>query len=370
MKDFKIRIREFDKVLKQALAQAYAYRDKYENEFDFKHELFHRLHGMEINGYKLGHKLPDHMTCMLHSEARPKVGVNRRADLLVCNPTVNGVFNYKVEVVMELKLALDTNKLDKLLDRISKYNDGIRKLYIASANSPKIDRASAKRIASEHMPPGTSIEVLDRNSVPYTSAPQSHRRSTAKIPLSERVAKCVTTTLNLYGKNRKDIRHGFFWRNYEPLNEGDWTFPSDGDFVCQLYHRLRTRLRQSATIHTEYHPPSAPPRKLVDLFVEGASETVGIEVKKNYDNLFRGDEIPNILQKFDAMSHRRPKHTNFLVVIQGEHAHRVNREGVNRKADSLDRLRHKRFELFHYDEIRNKAIGPVSAEEAQKLAIR
>lgn len=366
MKDFKIGIRAFDKVLKQALAQTYAYRAEFANESDFKHELFHQLHGMEINGCKLGDRLPGYKTCMLHAEARPKVGVNRRADLLVCNPTVNGVFNYKVEVVMELKLALDADKLDEVLDRFSKYNDGIRKLYIASGNNPKIDRTSAKRIASKHMPPGTSVEVLDRSSVPYTSAPQSRRRSKARIPLSERVANCVTTTLNLYGKNRKDIHRSFFWRNYEPLNEGNWTFPSEGDFTAQFYHRLRIRLGQSTIVRTNYCTPSAH-RKTVDLFVKGTSETVGIEITMNYDNFYQRKEA--LSQKFDAMNRDNTNHANLLVVVQGEYAHSISR---NTKAKALKGFQQSVLNLgvLHYDEIRNKAIGPVSSEEAQELAIR
>ena len=182
------------------------------------------------------------------------------------------------------------------------------------------------------------------------------------------MAKCIITTLKLYGNNLEDIYHSFFWRNYE-YHEGNWTFPCEGDFVAQLYHRLRVTFGKITDVNTEYHTPSAHNRD-VDLFVRRGDESVGIEVKMNYDNLYRGSEVPNLSQKFDAMSDDNYNHTNFLVVIQGEYAHRVNREGVNRKADSLDRLRQKRFELFHYDEIRNKAIGPVSAKEAQGLAIR
>lgn len=375
---FKIGIREFDRVLKQALAQTYAYRAEFATEFDFKHELFHQLHSLEINGYKLGDKLPGCKTSMLHAEAKPINGLTGRnayADLLICNPTIERRYNYRAEFVIELKKTLNAKKLTAEIDKFAKYNDAlrkydaVRKLYIASTNKPTIDSASIKQIISERKQSNASIEVLTHRSRNDVVTPQSRRRSRTKTPFSERVSKCVTATLNLYGKNRDDIYHSFFWRNYEYTNEGDWTFPCEGDFVAQLYHRLRVVFRQAADIFTDYRTPSARNKK-VDLFVQRGDETVGVEVKMNYDNLFRGDEIPNILQKFDAMSHDHPNHTNFLIVIQGEYAHRVNREGVNRKADSLDRLRQKRFELFHYDEIRNKAIGPVSAEEAQKLAIR
>ena len=152
MKDFKIRIPEFEKVLKQALSQTYSFSPEFANESDFKHELFHQLHGMEVDGYKLGDKLPGYKTCMLHAEARPRDGLNRKADILICNPTAQRSYNYQTEVVIELKETLDANELNKELSKFSEYNNGIRKLYIASANNPKIDRATAKRIASEHKP--------------------------------------------------------------------------------------------------------------------------------------------------------------------------------------------------------------------------
>ena len=368
MKDFKIRISPFEKVLKQALAQTYAYQTEFANESDFKHELFHQLHGMEINGYKLGDKFPGYKTSMLHSEAKPVNGLRGKgayADLLICNPKqpIQRGYNYKTEIVIELKKSLDAKKLADEIEKFAKYNGAVRKLYIASANVPKIDRASAKRIILEQKPPGTSIEVHDRSSISYTPASQSRQRSKAKTPLAERVARCITTTLKLYGNNRSDPDHNFFWRNYEHEDSKGWTFPSEKDFVCQLYHRLRTHLKNTVVIQTEYHPPLASNRE-VDLFVDGTVETVGIEVKMNYDNC-RGEEPFKLSQRFNAMTN--DNHTNFLVVIQGEDAHRGNY-----KATALRRLQKSVASLgvLHYDEIRNKAIGPVSVEEAQKLAIR
>lgn len=153
MKDFKIGIRPFEKVLKQALAQTYAYRAEFANEADFKHELFHQLHGMEINGCKLGEILPGYKTCMLHAEAKPVNGLTGNgayADLLLCNPTIQRGYNYKTEIVIELKKSLTAKDLNGEIDKFAKYNGAVWKLYIASANKLKIDRATAKRIALEH----------------------------------------------------------------------------------------------------------------------------------------------------------------------------------------------------------------------------
>ncbi|MXY45775.1 MAG: hypothetical protein F4Y44_02095 [Chloroflexi bacterium] len=170
-------------------------------------------------------------------------------------------------------------------------------------------------------------------------------------------------TLDLYGKNQGDIRHSFFWRNYE-YHEGNWTFPSEGDFVAQLYHGLRVALGASADIRTEYRPPSAPPRERVDLFVRRGDETVGVEVKMNYDNIckYKRDDTPKLSRKFSAMSDDNLNHSNFLVVIQGEHAY-----AKDNKAIALDKLRKTGadFRLLYCNETRNKAIGPVSIEEAQ-----
>ena len=368
MKDFKIRITEFDKVLKEALAQTYAYRAEYDNESDFKHELFHQLHALEINGHRLGDKLHGHKTSILHAEARPKAGLNQKADILICDPTIQQDYNYKSEFVIELKKSLNTKDLNTEIDKFAKYSSSVRKLYIASANKPRIDDASIKRTIAERKAPGASVEVLDRSSIQYTPARQTHRRSKAKTSLSERTAKCIRDTLILYGKNRKDIRHSFFWRNYE-YHEGDWTFPCEGDFVAQLYHKLRVALGASAVIRTEYRPPSAPPRERVDLFVLRDDETVGTEVKMNYDNIckYKRDDTPKLSRKFSAMSNGNLNHSNFLVVIQGEHAYAKDNKRI-----ALEKL-HKAgsdFRLLYYAEHDNKAIGPVSVEEAQELATR
>lgn len=369
MRDFKIRFRAFDNKFKQALAQTYSYSPTFANESDFKHEFFHQLHEMEINGHKLGSKLHGLSTCMLHAEAKPINGLKGKGsytDLLICNPAIQREYNYKTEIAIELKKSLNSNELKTEIDKFSKYNSSVRRLYIASANEPRVNRENIKRIISKEKVPGTTILVFDRNLILHKYALQSRQRIKAKTALSESVAKCIRETLRLYGDNLGDPYHSFFWRNYEHENSRNWTFPCEGDFVAQLYHRLRVAFGHSADISTEYHPLSAPNR-MVDIFVQGSDETVGIEVKINYDNLYRGDEISILSQKFDAMNNDNANHSNFLVVIQGMDAHRGDH-----KRDALKRLRQSGsdFGLFHYDERRNKAIGPFSADEVQNLAMQ
>lgn len=377
MKDFKIRIRDFEKVLKQALERTCSFSPEFANESDFKHELFHQLHGLEINGYKLGDRLPSAKTCMLHSEADPIVGASwvksrqkPKADILICNPVIEQKYNYKTEIVIELKTSLNSQKLNTEINKFAGYRGTVRKLYIASANQPIISRANAKRIASEHTPPGTSIEVFDRSSTTHISSPQARRRSSAKTALSERVAKCIKNTLHLYGDDLTDKFHNFFWRNYISQDELNrrWTFPSEKDFVAHLYHRLRVTFGKGTDVNTEYSTPSAH-NKYVDVFVRRGDETVGIEVKMNYNpsNCSKPAVIKALSQKFDAMSKDNPNHTNLLVVIQGQDGY----DG-NAKWNALNRLRQtgSNVSLLYYAEHDKKAIGPVSVEEARGRAIR
>ena len=102
----------------------------------------------------------------------------------------------------------------------------------------------------------------------------------------------------------------------------------------------------------------------MDLFVRRGDETVGVEVKMNYDNIckYKRDDTPKLSRKFSAMSDDNLNHSNFLVVIQGEHAY-----AKDNKAIALDKLRKTGadFRLLYCNETRNKAIGPVSIEEAQ-----
>ena len=184
-------------------------------------------------------------------------------------------------------------------------------------------------------PRGTTIEVLDRREFPAGRARRSSRKAEDEVQgrLVESVAECINAALDLYGKNRKDPYHGFLWRNYEYEHGTSigCTFPCEGDLCGQLFNLLRSRLKHCA-ITPEYKTPSAS-RSSVDLFVDGTGESVGIEIKMNYDN-FKGKgesaEEAKISRKFEAMSLDHPNHTNLLVVIQGEAAY----AGDNKEPDS------------------------------------
>ncbi len=357
---FKVDIEEFDGVLRQALSRTYSGGRLFESEAAFKYELFHQLHGMKVGGHKLGARLPGSRTCMLHAEASPINGLAgqlKKADLLICDPTSENPFNYKTRAVVELKKSLTAADLDSEIKKFEGYKSQVPMLYIASANTPQVDREAARGIASKRQPRGTNIEVLDRYEFPVGRAKRSSRRAEdeGQGRLAVRVAECIKAALDLYGKSRRDPYHGFLWRNYEYEHGSSvgCTFPCEGDFVGQLYSLLRSRLKQ-CVITPEYKTPSAS-RSRVDLFVDGTSESVGIEVKMNYDNFKKGEEA-KISGKFKAMSLDNPNHTNILVVIQGEAAY----AGQN-KERTLGNLRRggARFGLMYYDERNDKAQGPV-----------
>ena len=363
IRDFKIDAREFDKVLKQALTRAYSEYTSFESESEFKYELFHQLYALKVGGHRLGAKLPGHRTCMLHVEANAVNGLrgqSRRADLVLCDPRKKDGFNYQVKVVVELKKSLNSSELDSELKKFAGYNNKIPRLYIVSANPSRIDRGTTMRVVSGHSSAKTRINVLDRTAVlgqPNKTATRKAKGKTV-ISLVEHVTGCIKTTLELYGKHSQDPYHSFFWRNYEYETEKGWTFPSEGDFVAQLYHRLRLKLGRGTQVRPEYGTKSLP-RSKVDMFVQNERESVGVEVKLNYDN-FKGKgenaETFKLSRKFNAMSRDHKGHVNILVVIQGQHAHKGNN-----KKSTLESLRRQKakFGLIYYDEIRKEAVGPV-----------
>lgn len=363
IRDFRVDMEEFDEILWQALELTYSATPSFASEADFKYELFHQLHGLEVGGYKLGEKLQGRPTCMLHAEANAVNGLrgkSKRADLIVCDPTDKREFNYKVRIAVELKKSLNSYELSHELDKFAGYSNTVPRLYIVSANHPRVEKEVAMRVISKHQPSRAIIEVLDRTVVIDSQGIPASVHKVAGKPESrfvERVTECIKEVLDLYGKNSRDPYHSFFWRNYEHEIEKGWTFPCEGDFTAQLYHRLRSQLTQCA-IRPEYRTPSAA-RSRVDLFVDGGDESVGIEVKINYDN-FKGKakkaETVKLSRKFQAMSRDHNNHVNVLVVIQGQDAHK----GDNKRNTLAGLAREDaRFGLMYYDEREKKAVGPV-----------
>ena len=359
IKEFNIDLDEVDSLVRRALAATYVGRDRFSNESDFKFELYHQLHGLELNGHRLGDRLPGFQTCPLHAEAKPENGNPSKADLLICNPTINNGFNYRAEVLIELKTDLGEKDLRVELKKLQGYTDGsVRRLYVIPANRNKLSKVEETRVLSEYRKEARRLYILDRSAIAEAvSSPQNVKPAAPRQSLLDRTTQCIRETLNLYGKYRQQY-HSFFWCNYEHGQGKGWTFPVEGDFNAQLYHRLRTRLPRKASIQTEYSPAA---RLRADFFIKSATESVGIEVKMNWDQfkpkykdgVETEKEARAILEKFDAMSAVYSGHSNILVVIQGEEAY----QAANKSGAIQELGRGSPFRLFYYDEKDGSPVG-------------
>jgi hypothetical protein len=79
---------------------------RFSNEFEIKHELFHQLAVLSLDGQQLSEKLPGAPSCRLHAEGKILNGRPQKADLLICDPTRRQEFNHEVSHVIELKQSL------------------------------------------------------------------------------------------------------------------------------------------------------------------------------------------------------------------------------------------------------------------------
>lgn len=348
---------QFDSPIRRALERTYSISNRFDNESDFKFELFHQMHRMKLNGRSLGVKWPGAPTCALHAEARALNGNPAKADLLICDPTRPNGFNYATEVIIELKETLNASALRTELEKFASYSDrAIRRLYLIPANRTTLTHHEQSSILKDYRPLSGKITILDRSSVKPGRARRA-RDSGGNRPLVDQVSECIRRTLNLYGRNREQYQ-GFFWCNYEHETNKGWTFPVEGDFNAQLYHLLRSKL-PAAYIRTEYRP-SSEVRSRADCFIANSVESVGIEVKMNWDQFRfqprkKKQETDAILEKFDAMNLDRGGHSNLLVVIQGEDGHKSNN-----KEEALRRLQGEDFSLFYFDERRDSPVGPTA----------
>ena len=300
---------------------------------------------------------PPLTTCPLHAEAKAENGNPAKADILICNPLKPNSFNYATEVIVELKDRLTGSALRTELKKFATYSDlGIRRLYVIPANRTTLtDYEKANILADYRWAPGV-LAILDRSIVTPRKT-RTEKSAGIRRPLVVRVSECISRSLKLYGRNR-DQYQGFFWCNYEHETGKGWTFPVEGDFNAQLYNFLRTKL-PGAQIQTGHRPTSGA-RSRVDFFITETDESVGVEVKMNWDQMRfqpgrKKQETEGILQKFEALSLKHASHSNLLVVIQGEDGHKSNN-----KAEAMRQLQGRDFSLLYFDERRNSPVGPVA----------
>ncbi len=340
------RLDEAHEVITQALANTYAQSRWYYKESDFQFELYHQLHSMKLNGTRLGERKTGTSTCMLHFEARAENGNGSTADLLICDPTSKMPLNYRPEVAIELKLELNRTKLEEEFEKFSRYRKGlIRRLYVIDDRAYSINEWNENAVRAKYRDIETRVHLLNRS--PKLPAPTLQGREPRNRPwLKKQVAACIKSTLRLYGEGSHQY-NGFFWRNDESRLGTSRPLPALEDFYAQLYHRLRCRLPKTARVRTNYRSASS----LVDFEALTSWSSVGIEIKRSWDE-FSLVQVKEVVDKFRRIRKGKRRHTNFLVVIQGECGFTSEKNKRNATRD----LRKARtpFILLSYDEWRQR----------------
>ena len=286
-----------DQILAQAAAKAWRYLGpNVRNESDFKHELYHQLAVLEVGGTKLNELVPGTPSCRLHAETKIEVGKNAKADLSICEPSESRKFNYQVRYALELKKRLDAQGVRAEIKKFASYASAQVPLYLVSA-LPCTPTCEA--LIQKLRPPDSKISLLapparESESVDTTLGSADPIDSDA---VRQVIQSSVDLVLNLYGKGRAQY-HGFFWCNYTQEVNKDQTYPCEGDFVCQLYHRLRSNLPPGVKVLTEY-TTFVGSRKWIDLVVTDGTTAFPIEVKMNWDQ-FEHRRVDDRMQEIEA----------------------------------------------------------------------
>ena len=328
---------------------------KYANEFEFKHELFHRLASLTANGIGLAQQVPRTPSCRLHAEGKVLNGYARKADLLICDPRRRQSFNYEVEYVIELKRALTARTVAEELEKFRSYGRVYKALYLI-APSPSNARAE--------------LDIEDPSSIhllhPGILAPiqGSDFIGNQVLDLDDAltiVERAIDDTLGLYGRGREQY-HSFFWCNYEHETWRKHSFPSEGDFNAHLYHALRQLLPATVEIRSEVHPPGESKLRVDFVICDGEGRwAIPIEVKMNWDQFkpaYRNGSVKTaeaslIIHRLQAIAAAYPLARPVLVVIQGEW--QLPRD-IRSRALPLLEASEKPLELVMYDEQREMVV--------------
>lgn len=302
-----------------ALARTYGFDLwRFENEAEFKHELFHQLAVCKVDGLPLNAQVDGTPSCRLHAEGKVENGNPSKADLLICDPVRRQGFNYHVDYILELKSKFTRRLLADEVSKFTAYQREREAVYLIS------DRLSgALHLGVVPLP--RRAYVLDRSSVPNI---RTEAGPSGELTLPQAVAiieAVISDVLWAYG-NGSTQYHGFFWCNYEHEQWRKHGFPCEGDFVAHLYHRLRCRLPDGVELRSEVHPPDENTR--VDLVVRdrGGRWCIPIDVKMNWDQfkpkykdgVSTTPEAELILQRFRGLRATCPSAQPFVVVIQWE----------------------------------------------------
>ena len=239
--------------LESALRSTWCYLGpKVRNESDFKMELFHQLAAIKVDGVPLCDQVPGTPSCRLHAETKIENGSNSdKADLSNCDPNIRMEFNYHVKDAIELKKKFTKGDIKKEYDKLDAYIASDRHYYFLSAQPSAFSDNDIKNRLEKT---GKSCTVRQPTTADFGGSFKKNQQASSPTPheLDNAITASIVEVLELYGKHRAQF-HGFFWCNYEQEQKKLQTYPCEGDFVCQLYHRLRLRL-QNVIISSEVSP--------------------------------------------------------------------------------------------------------------------
>lgn len=341
-----------------ALDATYAFRGwSFNNEAEFKHELFHQLALTKYGGIPLSQIEPGAKTPRLHAEGKAENGNPAKADLLICDPTVFQGFNYKVDHIIELKVSLTKRALRdemKKLDSYKKRTDGIWLVSLKPLNFSDED------IPKEHSATN-SLRVIGPKTTGDTNTVKSFYRQTPSMSAALKiVSRCIDKCLNLYGSGKEQFQ-SYFWCNFEHELRRSHSFPCEGDFNASLYHSLRKGLPSSLIIRSEYSPKSLS-RRRIDFLIQdpGGKWAIPIEIKMNWDQfkskykdeLVVQSEALTILERFSAIQEEFMYIAPILVVIQGEWRRMTKMQNKENALIDLDTANFP-VELVSFDENAN-----------------
>ncbi len=341
-----------------ALDATYAFSEsewRFDNEAEFKHELFHQLALTKYKGVPLSQAENGALTPRLHAEGKVENGNPKKADLLLCDPFVFQKFNYKVDHIIELKVKLGEKELGDEIKKLDSYNRRADGIWLVSLNPLEIP---AEHIPKKH-PATDSFRVIGGPKI--TGVATTNKHFDQKIPsmdgVVQIVSSCIDKCLNLYG-NGKGQFQSYFWCNFEHEQERGHSFPCEGDFNALLYHYLREDLPSSLRIRSEYKPGSLS-RRRIDFLIQGPRNewAIPIEVKMNWDQFkpkyknkkLVQSEALTILERFSAVKKEVTRIYPILVVIQGEWRRKTK---MLNKENAIFDLKATNFpvELVYYDE--------------------
>jgi len=308
-----------------ALEATYAFSEwRFNNEAEFKHELFHQLALTKYEGVSLSQAESGALTPRLHAEGKVENGNPAKADLLLCDPFVFQGFNYKVDHIIELKVSLTEKALRDEIKKLDSYERKTDGIWLVSLNP--------LRIPTEHIPKEhratDSFRVIGGPKITGDATPDNHfdQKTPSMSEAIQVVSRCIDKCLNLYG-NGKGQFQSYFWCNFEHELERRHSFPCEGDFNALLYHYLRRDLPSSLRIRSEYKPQSLSRRRIDFLIQDPRGEwAIPIEIKMNWDQFkpkYKDKEVVRsealtILDRFSAVKEEVARISPILVVIQGE----------------------------------------------------